>query len=170
MPRKSPFAPELCATALRSKQLTVNATIKDCYIAEARVLQPGAQILVRYESAIGLIVKPSQVSKGQILQRTDAIVLAISIEVSVEAADYRNIQASCRTNRRPSQRPFGCDIHHGRRVICPALPQEPLRGYPELQAVITRQRQAAYSYGLRIATLSQMVGGRLIRLFRMYDR
>src|SRR5208337_1128880 len=156
--------------ALRSKQLTVDAPLKDTYIVEAGVLQPCPKIFVGNQCAVGLIVKPTQVPKRQTLQPTYAIVLAVVVEVGMEAADSRNTQSSGSAHRRPSQRPFGCDVHRSGRVMSPGAPQEPSRGHSELQVMIARQRQTANQCSFRINATFGTAGHSPVPRFWMYDR
>src|SRR5271170_5973176 len=104
------------------------------------------------------------------LQPSYTIVLTVMVKVGVEATDSRNAESSSGSNRRPFQRPLRRHIHYGRLGMSPGSPQQTSRGHPELQSVVTRQRQTTNQDRFSLTIASGAVGRSLPRLFWMHDR
>ena len=94
---------------------------KNADISEAQLLQPVAQ------------------HNG--LQPTQAVMLAVAVEIGVKAAEHGNAEAQRCPHRRQAERPLGCNVHRIRALPRPVLAQQPVGRQADVQPVVTGQGQ-----------------------------
>ena len=77
------------------------------------------------------------------LQPAYTVVLAVGVEVGMEATYCRNVHALGSSNRRPSEWTFRRNVYNCRTMMTPGLLQEPSCRHSKLQSVIAGKRQPA---------------------------
>src|SRR5262249_41943258 len=117
--RCTPGVSERSRAAPRHKKLAIDAPINNADVLQPYSPEAIAEVRARDESADRATVKPTEVAKDERLQPAGVIMLQVTVEVGVKAAEYRNREASGNAHGRPTQRAFGGDVHHVRAALRP---------------------------------------------------
>ena len=95
-----------------------------------------------------------QIHANGTAQPTDAVMLAVGMEVGAEIGADRQLEFSRYLQRRPSQRPFGCDMHDIRSLLGPEPMQFALGGQSHAQLAVKGNRHALDQYLLKVCRVN----------------
>ena len=146
---EAPTGAQWVATVRRIEGHGINTAANYPQVMETHKRQRIPQSLGRHHGAVGPVVKLTEVGHDGLVQETHAIVGAVTLKIGAVVARHWQFEVERCTQRRPPQRPLGCDVDKVWALELPQANQPSLGRYAHAQFGVTRDWQTAHQYLLK---------------------